>query len=66
MSLTDLECQKLEQAIAQLRSDIDDLAAEVPRWDAKSISGTKTYRPISGRITASAKRLDELVRQYTF
>jgi len=66
MALAETDRMKLEQAIAQLRSDIGDLEAEIPRWDNLSTSGTKKYRPISRRITASVKRLEELVHEHTY
>lgn len=66
MPLNDPDRKKLEQAIEQLRADIQSLAEEVPTWVNENTSGTKKYRPMSDQILASAKRLDALVRQHTY
>ena len=66
MPLTDQDRIQLEGAIAQLRADIADLEAEVPRWENENTGGTKKYRPIAARIIHSARRLEELVRQHTY
>jgi len=66
MALTERDRKTLEQAIASLRADIDDLATEVPRWINENTGGTKKYRPIAKRIVASAQRLEQLVREHTY
>jgi chaperonin cofactor prefoldin len=66
MPLMAADRQALQQAIDQLRSDIEDLNAELPTWENQNTSGTKKYRSISKRIVASAQRLEQLVRQHTY
>lgn len=66
MALKDGDRGKIQAAIAQLRADIDEMDAELPKWDNESTQGTKKYRSIAERITTSAKRLSVLVREHTY
>lgn len=66
MALSSRERSQIKSAIESLCSDISELEKEVPDWDNESKYGTKKYKAISGRITASAKRLAEFVNQFTY
>lgn len=66
MALKDGDRRKIQAAIAQLRADIDELDAELSKWDNESTQATKKYRSIAERITTSTKRLSVLVREHTY
>ena len=57
---------QLEDAIARLKADIGELEACIPNWISENTHGTKRYRPIAKRITLSADRVQELVRENTY
>jgi len=61
-----MDTGRIREAIEQVRKDLDDLDAHLPVWDSTSIYGSRTYRPITRRIIASAQRLKELVRENTY
>jgi hypothetical protein len=56
----------MKQQITILRSDIEALEREFPRWNADNIAGAKQPRLIASRIIHSAKRLESLVKENTF
>jgi len=58
--------EQLEAAIAQLKSDIAELEAHIPKWISENTHGTKTYRPIAKRICLSADRVQELIKENTY
>ncbi len=56
----------IEDAIEQLEADIAELKAQLPLWDANSANGAKQHRGVAKRISLSARRLEQLVRENTF
>ena len=58
--------KKIEDSVAQLRADINELEVQLPTWTAENTNGTKRYRPTAKRIMLSAERLQELVKENTY
>jgi hypothetical protein len=57
---------QIEESIAQLRAELNELEAHLPRWVGENIFGAKQYRPLARRIILSARRLQELVKENTY
>jgi regulator of replication initiation timing len=57
---------QIENAIAQLRADIQELEAHLPNWISENKAGTNRYRPLAKRIILAAERLQELVKENTY
>jgi hypothetical protein len=58
--------QQIEESLAQLRAELNELEGHLPRWVGENTSGTQRYRPLARRIILSARRLQELVRENTY
>ena len=58
--------KSIRDQIQRLRSDLDELSEEIPRWNADNIAGAKRPRSIAKRIVLSAQTLKVLVHENTY
>ena len=62
----DADIDSIKAQIATLRDDINDLEAQMPRWNANNLAGAKRPRLIARRIVQSSQRLETLVKEHPF
>ncbi len=58
--------KKLEDAISQVRADLEDLERCLPDWQDSNTASSRQYKAIARRIVCSAQRLNQLVVQHTY
>jgi len=60
--------KQIEEEIARLEADIDELRTSMPRWhvDHANIGGSKLYRGKARRIVLQAQKIEELIKEKTF
>ena len=56
----------MKAQIETLRQDINDLEAQLPKWNPNNLAGAKQPRLIARRIVQSSQRLETLVKENTF
>jgi len=62
----DADIDSIKTQIETLLNDINDLEAQLPRWDPNNLAGAKKPRLIARRIVQSSQRLETLVKENTF
>lgn len=66
MTSMNADINSIKTQIATLRNDINDLEAQLPRWNPNNLAGAKQPRLIARRIVQSSQRLETLVKENTF
>lgn len=66
MASMDADIDSIKTQIETLLNDINDLEAQLPRWDPNNLAGAKKPRLIARRIVQSSQRLETLVKENTF
>ena len=62
----DADIDSIKTQIETLLNDINDLEAQLPRWNPNNLAGAKKPRLIARRIVQSSQRLETLVKENTF